>query len=128
MKRGDYCVACYDNKWIRGTPGRVVATRKGSAILVEFKEYAKNEKVVAWFSKKKSSKKWGGSNHFAGYAKVENSIMAGFFGLPGDYYTIQRVKKWDGWCRKYNPNIVSLDYGSLDKPESTDSFSVLDGV
>ena len=94
MKRGDHVAVCYDGKWGRRVKGEVIATRKGSRILVRFPEWANEENIIEhWFPVRKLGSKWGGPRkNYAGFVQVEKSIMRGLFGMPGDWYS---VWPWD---------------------------------
>lgn len=90
MKRGDSVAVCYDGKWGRRVKGEVIATRKGSRILVRFPEYANEENVIEhWFKVRRLPTIWGGPRkNYAGFVQVEKSIMRGLFGMPGDWYCV----------------------------------------
>lgn len=90
MKRGDFVAVCYDGKWGRRVKGQVIATHKGSRILVRFPEYANEDNIIEhWFRVRKLLTIWGGPRkNYAGYVQVEKSIMRGLFGMPGDWYTV----------------------------------------
>ena len=101
MKRGNFVAVCYDGKWGRRVKGEVIATRKGSRILVRFPEYANEDNIIEhWFKVRKLPTKFGGPRkNYGGFVQVEKSIMRGLFGMPGDWYT---VWPWNMGDRRYN--------------------------
>lgn len=101
MKRGDYVAVCYDGKWGRRVRGEVIATRKGSRILVRFPEWANEDNILEhWFPVRRLKTRFGGPRkNYAGFVPVEKSIMRGLFGMPGDWYC---VWPWDMPDRRPN--------------------------
>ena len=94
MKRGDIVAVCYDGKWGRRVKGEVIATRKGSRILVRFPEWANEDNIIEhWFKVRRLHTKFGGPRkNYGGFVNVDKSIMRGLFGMPGDWYC---VWPWD---------------------------------
>lgn len=101
MKRGDFVAVCYDGKWSRRVKGEVIATRKGSRILVRFPEYANPDNIIEhWFPVRRLATIWGGPRkNYAGFVQVDKSIMKGLFGMPGDWYS---VWPWNMGERRYS--------------------------
>lgn len=101
MKRSDSVAVCYDGKWGRRVKGEVIATRKGSRILVRFPEYANPDNIIEhWFPVRKLKTKFGGPRkNYAGFVQVDKSIMKGLFGMPGDWYS---VWPWNMGERRYS--------------------------
>jgi hypothetical protein len=95
MKRGQIVAVCYDGKWSRKVPGRVLATKNGYKILVEFTEWAYDDNskpIQHWFRVRAPKRRWGQAKSFAGFVPVGKSIMAHLFGAPGDYYSVHKWK------------------------------------
>ena len=89
MKRGDIVAVCYDGKWGRRTMGEVIGTRKGSHILVSFKEYAGDSILQHWFRRRPRRRRYGGKPfYYAGFVPVDRSLMRAMFVSPGDWYVI----------------------------------------
>lgn len=75
---------CYDGKMGRCVPGKVLDTNEDE-VLVEFDEWAGDQKGVKHWFKRESE------NHFGSFVPVKDSLMMMLFGpeeAPGDWYSV----------------------------------------
>lgn len=124
MKRGDFVAVCYDGKWGRRVKGQVIATRKGSRVLVRFPEYANDTNILEhWFPVRKLKTKFGGPRkNYAGFVQVEKSIMRNMFGMPGDWYS---VWPWDMPSRRDSRATRKFLFEYRIKDEKKDLFETI---